>query len=32
MTVFFDVTNQDAHTALADARATFEVCKKLLSL
>jgi ATP-dependent DNA helicase DinG len=32
MTVFFDVTNQDAHTALADARATFEVCKKLLAL
>lgn len=32
MTVFFDVTNQNAHTALADARATFEVCKKLLAL
>jgi ATP-dependent DNA helicase DinG len=31
MTVFFDVTNQNAHTALADARATFEVCKKLLA-
>ena len=32
MTVHFDVTNQDAHTALADARATFEVCKKMLSV
>lgn len=32
MTVYFDVTNQNAHTALADARATFEVCKKLLAL
>lgn len=32
MTEYFEVTNQDAHTALADARATFEVCNKLLSL
>ena len=30
MTEYFGVTNQDAHTALADARATFEVCKKVL--
>jgi DNA polymerase III epsilon subunit-like protein len=30
MTVRFDVTNIDAHTALSDARATFEVCQKLL--
>lgn len=32
MTEYFCVTNTDAHTALADARATFEVCKKLLAL
>ncbi len=32
LTVYFGVTNQNAHTALADARATFEVCKKLLAL
>ena len=31
MTEYFDVKNADAHTALADARATFEVCKKLLA-
>lgn len=30
MVEFFGVVNQDAHTALADARATFEVCKKVL--
>ena len=32
LTEYFGVTNQDAHTALADARATYEVCKKLLAL
>lgn len=32
LTVFFDVKNENAHTALSDARATFEVCKKLLEL
>lgn len=32
MTEYFGVTNQNAHTALADARATFEVCKKLLAV
>jgi|SRR3989339_300792 len=32
MTQYFEVTNINAHTALADARATFEVCKKLLEL
>lgn len=32
LTEYFGVTNADAHTALADARATFEVCKKLLAL
>ncbi len=32
MTVYFDVVNDNAHTALADARATFEVCNKLLQL
>ena len=32
MTVYFEVTNINAHTALSDARATFEVCKKLLYL
>ena len=32
MTEYFEVTNQNAHTALADARATFEVCKKLLAM
>jgi DNA polymerase III epsilon subunit-like protein len=32
MTEYFGVINHDAHTALADARATFEVCKKLLAL
>jgi DNA polymerase III alpha subunit (gram-positive type) len=31
LTTHFAVVNQDAHTALADARATFEVCKKLLA-
>jgi DNA polymerase III subunit epsilon len=31
LTEYFGVTNQNAHTALADARATFEVCRKLLS-
>jgi DNA polymerase III alpha subunit (gram-positive type) len=31
LTVYFEVTNQNAHTALSDARATFEVCKKLLA-
>lgn len=30
MAEFFGVVNTDAHTALADARATFEVCKKVL--
>src|SRR3989338_6738348 len=32
MTEYFGVTNQNAHTALADARATFEVCQKLLAM
>lgn len=32
MTEYFDVKNIDAHTALSDARATFDVCKKLLAL
>lgn len=32
MTEYFGVKNQNAHTALADARATFDVCKKLLEL
>ncbi|OGZ07705.1 MAG: hypothetical protein A2942_04225 [Candidatus Lloydbacteria bacterium RIFCSPLOWO2_01_FULL_50_20] len=32
MAGYFEVTNQDAHTALADARATFEICKKVLAL
>lgn len=32
MTEYFEVKNVDAHTALSDARATFEVCKKLLAL
>ena len=32
LTEYFGVTNHDAHTALSDARATFEVCKKLLAL
>ena len=31
LTVHFVVINQNAHTALADARATFDVCKKLLA-
>lgn len=31
MADYFGVVNHDAHTALADARATFEVCKKLLA-
>ena len=30
MSEHFGVVNQDAHTALADARATFEVCKKVI--
>ncbi|MEK7118490.1 MAG: 3'-5' exonuclease [Patescibacteria group bacterium] len=32
MTEYFGVKNENAHTALADARATFEVCKRLLAL
>ena len=32
MTEYFGVKNENAHTALADDRATFEVCKKLLAL
>ena len=32
MSTYFDVKNDDAHTALSDARATFEICKKLLAL
>ncbi len=32
LTEYFEVKNMDAHTALSDARATFEVCKKLLAL
>ncbi len=32
LTVHFGVVNEDAHTALAYARATFEVCKKLLAM
>lgn len=32
MTEHFGVKNENAHTALADARATFEVCKKLLTM
>ena len=32
MTQYFDVKNDNAHTALSDARATFEVCNKLLQL
>lgn len=32
MTEYFGVTNENAHTALADARATSEICKKLLEL
>lgn len=32
LTVHFGVTNQNAHTALSDARATFDVCKKLLAI
>lgn len=31
LTDYFGVKNENAHTALADARATFEVCKKLLA-
>ena len=31
LTEYFEVKNVDAHTALSDARATFEVCKKLLA-
>ncbi|OGZ07360.1 MAG: hypothetical protein A3C93_02880 [Candidatus Lloydbacteria bacterium RIFCSPHIGHO2_02_FULL_54_17] len=31
LTEYFGVKNANAHTALADARATFEVCKKLLA-
>lgn len=32
LTVYFGVKNENAHTALSDARAAFEVCKKLLEL
>lgn len=32
MTEFFGVKNEKAHSALSDARATFEVCQKLLAL
>lgn len=32
LTEYFGVKNENAHTALADARATFEVCKKLLAM
>lgn len=32
LTDYFGVKNENAHTALADARATFEVCKKLLAM
>lgn len=32
MTEYFGVKNDEAHAALSDARATFEVCKKLLEL
>lgn len=32
LTEYFGVKNENAHTALPDARATFEVCKKLLAL
>lgn len=32
MTDYFEVQNEKAHTALSDARATFEVCRKLLAL
>lgn len=32
MTQYFGVKNDNAHTALSDARATFEVCNKLLQL
>ena len=32
LTEYFGVKNANAHTALADARATFEVCKKLLAM
>jgi|GEM_PF-612465 len=32
LTEYFEVKNMNAHTALSDARATFEVCKKLLSM
>lgn len=32
MTQYFDVKNDNAHTALSNARATFEVCNKLLLL
>lgn len=31
MTEYFGVVNEKAHTALPDARATFEVCEKLLA-
>lgn len=30
LTSNFDVKNENAHTALSDARAAFEVCTKLL--
>lgn len=32
MCLFFDIKNENAHTALSDARATFELYKKLMSL
>ena len=32
MCVRFDIKNEHAHTALSDARATFELYKKLMSL
>ena len=32
LTVHFGVANTDAHTAISDARATFEVAKKILEL
>lgn len=31
MCTYFDVQNIDSHTALSDAKATFEVCKKVLA-
>jgi DNA polymerase III epsilon subunit-like protein len=32
MCKYFDIKNENAHTALSDARATFELYKKLMSL